>query len=899
LLQAVLIIVLCLLQGNNVFASVDTGAEVNAQGDDPDTLGDNTDDHDEGHIHEVYAVLMPWFVQVVGIVVFYILTRHLHGVPYTAVLFVIGMLMGVGTVRGGFTDQLSQSIYLWQGINSEVLFCVFLPGLLFKDAIEVNFHLFQISFGQLLVMAFPMVLAGTLLTALVAMYVFPYGWSFHLALTFGSILAATDPVAVSALLNEVGAPPRLKMHVSGESLLNDGSAVVFYTVFSGLFLFELDIGLGEDYSVGEGFAIFFRKALGGAAMGLGFALGLVIILHRLDRRFEKEETVLQVAATVTVAYLSFYTAEVTAEMSGVISVVTCGIVTKAFGGSLISDWKVMDSFWSLLEHLLNTLIFSLGGVVFGFIIADQEAGHWEPRDWGYLVLLYLIMNVMRFFLLFAFYPILSRIGLKTCVNEVLFSGWAGLRGAVGIALALGLDNEVAEAVQGTDGTDKLEITKKVFGMVGGVAFLTLVINGTLSGPLLIKLGLADSTDSRKRIVECAEHSARQKVLDDFIHLMTDPRFFFIDFALVQHHCPILQNLTADELEEAVAQNKIKVHPNLYQTPNLEHVLPYIKESDKLKKLMLRAKRDLFMSGSATTTEASEDVAFRSFIKQMSKSGQQFLDEMEAAVEVPEEAPDVLVRDVRIMFVELLRAAYNTQIELGELDPREYNGFLSYSLLQGIDFAHDEAQKGKPLNDWALSQVTSNDYIDQTEDYFHRLYRCLTVKRGHPEERIHTLADADPLHYQQLRLVVIRAFSFMDAHRDAQDRLGDEFGSARGETAAAFRIVLEESKTQVSLAEKVLRSKTKKQLKNVISHYLCIVVQNKAARYFNRLVSSGVLLPREARHHLEEIDHEILHIRSCSIDEHPGTIKVADVVPEEEEIGGPRRRRRRIKQESIL
>ena len=64
-----------------------------------------------------------------------------------------------------------------------------------------------------------MVLAGTALTALVAYYVLPYNWSFNLAMTFGSILAATDPVAVASLLNEVGAPPRLKMHIAGESML--------------------------------------------------------------------------------------------------------------------------------------------------------------------------------------------------------------------------------------------------------------------------------------------------------------------------------------------------------------------------------------------------------------------------------------------------------------------------------------------------------------------------------------------------------------------------------------------------------------------------------------------------------------------------------------------------------
>jgi NhaP-type Na+/H+ and K+/H+ antiporter len=174
-----------------------------------------TEEEEEG-IEVVYAVLMPWFVQAVGVVVFYLLTRHVHAVPYTCVLFVTGTLMGVGAVRTQHSDQLTQSISLWTNINAEVLFTVFLPGLLFKDALEINFHLFLASFGQLLLLAFPMVLAGTLLTAVAGMYVLPYDWTFHHALTFGSILAATDPVAVSALLNEVGAPPRLKTHVSGE-----------------------------------------------------------------------------------------------------------------------------------------------------------------------------------------------------------------------------------------------------------------------------------------------------------------------------------------------------------------------------------------------------------------------------------------------------------------------------------------------------------------------------------------------------------------------------------------------------------------------------------------------------------------------------------------------------------
>ncbi|KAL7554241.1 hypothetical protein ACHAWF_017834 [Thalassiosira exigua] len=153
----------------------------------------------EHHVHEVYAVLLPWFVQALGVVVFYLLTRRVHALPYTAVLFVLGTIMGAASPYTR-TDQLTASVRLWTSIDSEVLFCVFLPGLLFKDAFEVNFHLFASSWAQLLCLAFPMVLAGTALTAVVGMYVFPYGWSWRESLTFGSILAATDPVRTMIIL---------------------------------------------------------------------------------------------------------------------------------------------------------------------------------------------------------------------------------------------------------------------------------------------------------------------------------------------------------------------------------------------------------------------------------------------------------------------------------------------------------------------------------------------------------------------------------------------------------------------------------------------------------------------------------------------------------------------------
>lgn len=168
--------------------------------------------HEEGghdsHSHVYYAILFPWFIISTGIVVFYFITRFCHFVPYTAVLFLIGTLMGIGITNSPLNDQLTASIKMWENINSELLLLTFLPGLLFKDAYGLDFHLFTKAFGQILIMAFPMVLAGTYLMSLVGQYILPYGWNFNLAMTFGAILSATDPVAVSALLNEVGAPPR-------------------------------------------------------------------------------------------------------------------------------------------------------------------------------------------------------------------------------------------------------------------------------------------------------------------------------------------------------------------------------------------------------------------------------------------------------------------------------------------------------------------------------------------------------------------------------------------------------------------------------------------------------------------------------------------------------------------
>ncbi len=163
---------------------------------------------------EIYAVLFPWFVQIVGVVAYYVISRYAHFVPSTAAMFIVGALIGFAVPRIEAENDITSSADTWIGMEGKVLLLVFFPGLMFLEAYSVDFVLFVESFWQILWLAFPMVLAGTVLTALVANFMFDFGWSFDLCMTFGGILSATDPVAISILIKELGAPARLQVSSS-------------------------------------------------------------------------------------------------------------------------------------------------------------------------------------------------------------------------------------------------------------------------------------------------------------------------------------------------------------------------------------------------------------------------------------------------------------------------------------------------------------------------------------------------------------------------------------------------------------------------------------------------------------------------------------------------------------
>ncbi|WP_267874799.1 cation:proton antiporter [Shewanella psychropiezotolerans] len=268
---------------------------------------------------------------VVAIILGILLRRLLKNtaIPYSVALLVLGMLIGSVLdyeVHSPFLHELKSSFLLASQLDANLIMFIFLPALVFESAFSLEVHLFKRMFSQIALLAIPGMVLCTGITALLSLSVLPWHWSVGTALMFGAIVSATDPVAVVSLLKEMCSRARLQTLIEGESLLNDGTAIVLFTLFLGLAT-QAQAELSFMHVIGE----FTRVVSIGVLIG---AVVAAISLMFIGSLFN--DSLIEIALTLVLPYLVFYLSEHVFHASGVVSVVTLALIYAGPGRTRFS-----------------------------------------------------------------------------------------------------------------------------------------------------------------------------------------------------------------------------------------------------------------------------------------------------------------------------------------------------------------------------------------------------------------------------------------------------------------------------------------------------------------------------------------------------------------------------------
>lgn len=456
------------------------------------------------------------------------LTQETHKaapVPYSVTLLVTGVVL---ELLSPFLGPIGVSVTEISMISPHTLLLVFLPALIFESALVTNFHIIWREKEQALLLATFGVFISAVLTSLIPMFIFDYPeWTWDVALMFGFILAATDPIAVVAVIRDLGASPRLATLIEAESMLNDGTAFVAFQLFQ-------ERALGTSHSTSYTLGFFMQLSIGGVLWGVTMGLLAAFWLHKVSHN-----AVLETSITVLFAYSTFWIAELgfSFTVSGVLAVVGLGI-TMARYKTVLSTVEVYHT-WELITFLANTAIFTLAGI----IVSDRVfLPDFDFAELGYLFVLYILLNLIRLLMVFILFPILSITGYGMDSRSALVVSFSGLRGAVSLSLAL-----LTESLE-EDGDITANIQSQIVFHVAGIVLLTLLVNGTLAPFVVHALNLDAISPGSKLILENTLKHVDNKVTLLFRSLKNDRHFSDANWPQVYADVPMHTEDNATLLE---------------------------------------------------------------------------------------------------------------------------------------------------------------------------------------------------------------------------------------------------------------------------------------------------------------------------------------------------------------
>lgn len=387
------------------------------------------------------------FVGLLAVAVVVAVVTGRLSIPYSVALVVAGLAISlVGPIA-----QLH--------VGSDLILAVLIPGLVFEAAYKIHLQELRRTFTAVAVLAVP----GVAVTAAVVAEIVSRstGLDRGLAFLMGAIVCATDPVAVVAIFRQLRAPAKLATVVEAESLLNDGTGVVLFTI--ALAAVSRPVGLGEALGT------FILAVV--VSVILGIATGYVAV--RVMR--VAGDHLVEVMVSVVAAYGTYLLAE-TLHQSGIIATVVAGIVIGNPGARYALSARTTESLdlvWEVLAFLLTALTFLLIGVV----ITPRELVAAIPV----IVAGYVAITAARALVVYGIIGGGQRIlspgpdrRLPTAYLHVMF--WAGLRGAIAVALVLALPAD-------------LPSHDLVAGGVYGIVLITLLVQGTTSGWLIRRTGI--------------------------------------------------------------------------------------------------------------------------------------------------------------------------------------------------------------------------------------------------------------------------------------------------------------------------------------------------------------------------------------------------------------------------
>lgn len=376
--------------------------------------------------------------------------------PFTVGLVLVGLILGALRHRVEALDVLGSFT-----LTPDLILFVFLPTLIFESAFNLDVRLLSRNMAPVLTLAAPGLLLSTAIVGTLVNFLTPLTWGP--SLVFGALISATDPVAVIALFKDVGAPKRLAILVEGESLFNDATAIVLFT----LLVAVAAAGTFTGGTVVDGAVDFARVFAGGLVVGtiIGYLMIRTISLA-------EDEPLVEVALSTVVAYAAFIAAEHYLHVSGVMATVGAGVVVGALGSTrFTSELKAyLRQFWEYAAFVANAFIFLLVGLSIDLGSLSRFVG---PIGWALVAVF-----VARAITVFGLVPLINRFPnaepVDTRYQTIMF--WGGLRGAVALALALSLPEGFA-------------FRDTIVALTVGIVLFTLLTAGVTMKPLIRILGL--------------------------------------------------------------------------------------------------------------------------------------------------------------------------------------------------------------------------------------------------------------------------------------------------------------------------------------------------------------------------------------------------------------------------